>query len=613
VSRVEAALAELGAGLRQIEGFDATTIDIDRLVQTLPEQQVRELVTPLMKAMEWERTHKFELLFPDEGQYRRELYPRHLEFFRVGKTWRQRCFMAANRVGKAQPLDEPVATPTGWRPIGDIRVGDLVLGSDGKPTRVTGVFPQGVRQIVRVTCSDGSWTRCDVDHLWHVRPTKKGKASDYITTTAADLARRIADGERWMLPARAELKFEGARELPIDPYLLGLLIGDGGLTTDRVLLSTKDPEIVNFCREQAALWGCELRDLDGTTYHFATTRKIGGRHHNALRAALIGVGLVGCNSHTKRVPAEYMVADAADRLALLQGLMDTDGTVSPANGARMYYSVNRALCEDVAALARSLGMNASVRHKKGKYAGADHDSWLTGIAVSEHSIFRVPRKVRNQRYAAIKMRGIMVETIEPDGEAPAVCIQVEAADHLYVTRDCIVTHNTVAGSYEVCAHLTGDYPNWWEGRVFRAPTDGWAAGDTNETTRDIIQKELLGEIDYSSGKKRFDGTGIIPKEKIGRITWKQGVQDLVDTVLIKHRTGKWSRLGLKSYDQGRRVFQGTAKHFIWLDEECPLAVYEECLVRTATTGGIIILTFTPLLGLSETVMQFMPSDMRPGG
>lgn len=612
MSRVQAALDELSTSLRGLQGIDQTAIDIQRLVNELPADTVRKLVTPILKAQEWERTHKFEMLFPDEGEFRRELYQRHLEFFRVGREFRQRCFMAANRVGKAQPIDEPVATPTGWKPLGSIRVGDFVLGSDGQPTRVTGVFPQGIRPIVRVTCSDGSWTRCDEDHLWHVRPTKGGRSSAFVTTTAADLALRVADGERWMLPERSELAFEGRRELPVDPYLVGILLGDGGLTTDRVLLSTKDPEMVEYASDQAKRWGCELRDLDGTTYHFATTRKIGGRHHNALRAALIGLGMVGCSSHTKRVPAEYMTAGAADRLALLQGLMDTDGSVS-VNGARMFYSVNRALCEDVAALARSLGMNANVRHKKGRYKGEQHESWLTGIAVSHHSIFRLPRKLCNERYAAIKMRGIMIEAIEPDGEAPAVCIEVEAADHLYVTRNCIVTHNTVAGGYEVCAHLTGEYPEWWEGRTFRNPTTGWAAGDTNETTRDIIQKELLGDIDYSSGKKKFDGTGIIPREKIGRVTWKSGVQDLVDTVLIKHKSGKWSRLGLKSYDQGRRVFQGAAKHFIWLDEECPLPVYEECLVRTATTNGIVILTFTPLLGLSETVMQFMPSDMRPGG
>jgi phage terminase large subunit-like protein len=171
---------------------------------------------------------------------------------------------------------------------------------------------------------------------------------------------------------------------------------------------------------------------------------------------------------------------------------------------------------------------------------------------------------------------------------------------------------TVAGAYEVCAHLTGQYPDWWTGRRFRRPTDGWAAGDTNETTRDIIQKELFGEVTWRDNVKTFDGSGMIPRECIGRVRWKAGsVQDLADTVAIKHTTGRWSKLGLKSYDQGRRVFQGTAKHFIWLDEECPADVYGECLIRTATTHGIIIVTFTPLLGMSDVVMSFLPKEMRP--
>lgn len=597
----------------QARGIDLHAMSPDEFVAMLDPETVSAMLAPILADEERARFNKFYDLFPDEGPLRRELYPRHLEFFAAGKDYLERLFLAANRIGKAQPVDEPVATPTGWKPIGEIRVGDMVLGSDGKPTRVTGVFPQGVRPILRLTGSDGSWTRCDVDHLWHVRPTKKGKASDYVTMTAGELARRLADGERWMLPERAELQFEGARELPIDPYLVGLLIGDGGLTTDRVLLSTKDPEIVNYCHEQAALWGCELRDLDGTTYHFATTRKIGGRHHNALRAALLGIGLVGRNSHQKRIPAEYMIAGAADRLALLQGLMDTDGSVSPANGSRMFYSVNRALCEDVAALARSLGMNASVRHKKGRYAGAAHDSWKVGIAVSDHSIFRLPRKAGAQRHAAIKMRGIMVEAIKLDGEAPAVCIEVEAPDHLYVTRDCIVTHNTVAGAYEVSCHLTGLYPDWWPGKRFTRPTRGWAAGDTNETTRDIIQLELFGEVVAGDdGRKAMDGSGIVPRDQLTFAPkWKSGVQDMIDTIRVQHVSGGTSILGLKSFDQGRRSFQGTAKDFIWLDEECPMDVYGECMMRIATTRGTLLNTFTPLKGLTEHVLQFLP-QMNPG-
>lgn len=169
---------------------------------------------------------------------------------------------------------------------------------------------------------------------------------------------------------------------------------------------------------------------------------------------------------------------------------------------------------------------------------------------------------------------------------------------------------TVAGAYEVTAHLTGEYPAWWPGRVFRRPGEWWAAGDTNETTRDIIQKELLGEITYDGATKTFDGSGMIPKRCIGDVTWKRGVADLADTVLVKHRTGRWAKLGLKSYDQGRRVFQGTAKQGIWLDEEPPEDVYGECLIRLATTRGLMMLTFTPLLGLSNVTLTFMGEEFQ---
>lgn len=167
---------------------------------------------------------------------------------------------------------------------------------------------------------------------------------------------------------------------------------------------------------------------------------------------------------------------------------------------------------------------------------------------------------------------------------------------------------TLAAGYEVSCHLTGRYPHWWEGRRFDHPIDAWAAGDTNETTRDIIQKTLLGETTWVDGRKCHDGVGIIPHDCHGAVRWKTGVTDLVDYIDIKHESGGWSRLGFKSYDQGRRVFQGTARHLVWLDEECPMDVYGECLIRTATTNGIMLLTFTPLLGMSELVRSFLQPD-----
>jgi phage terminase large subunit-like protein len=169
---------------------------------------------------------------------------------------------------------------------------------------------------------------------------------------------------------------------------------------------------------------------------------------------------------------------------------------------------------------------------------------------------------------------------------------------------------TVSGAYAVACHLTGRYPDWWTGKRFDTPVRIWAAGKTNETTRDIVQSTLLGEI--KPGKRKgVTGTGIVPGEEIdlGGITWKQGVTDLIDTIKVRWRDGKrFSRLGLKSYQQGRGSFEGTAQHVIWLDEEPPMNVYTECLTRTATTNGIVLCTFTPLEGMSDVTMRFLPGD-----
>lgn len=168
------------------------------------------------------------------------------------------------------------------------------------------------------------------------------------------------------------------------------------------------------------------------------------------------------------------------------------------------------------------------------------------------------------------------------------------------------------GGYETALHLTGLYPVWWEGSRFDAPIRGWAAGKTNETTRDIVQAKLFGDVTGSGPGKTVSGTGLIPGDLIGDITWKQGVSDLIDKVMIKHEpTGGWSVLGLKSYQQGRGAFEGTEQDIVWLDEEPGMDVYGECLIRTATTDGLVYITFTPLEGLSETVLQFLPGGKIP--
>jgi phage terminase large subunit-like protein len=160
-----------------------------------------------------------------------------------------------------------------------------------------------------------------------------------------------------------------------------------------------------------------------------------------------------------------------------------------------------------------------------------------------------------------------------------------------------------AGGYELTCHLTGKYPAWWAGRRFAKATTWWAAGDTRETVRDILQRKLLG-------KPGEYGTGLIPRDSIAR-TAPGFIPDSVQAVWVKHASGGISVVQFKSYDQGREAFQGTEQDGIWLDEEPPQDVYTECLLRTMTNNGMVMLTFTPLRGMSEVVLSFLPGGAVP--
>lgn len=166
------------------------------------------------------------------------------------------------------------------------------------------------------------------------------------------------------------------------------------------------------------------------------------------------------------------------------------------------------------------------------------------------------------------------------------------------------TGKSFAGAFEVALHLTGMYPSfpWWEGKRFNGPTSWIVAGDTARTTRDIIQEKLLGP----PGNPSAMGTGMIPKDSVLRCVAKAGVPDAYENVHVKHISGGQSILQFRSYDQGREIFQGTAQHGIWIDEEADQSLYVEALMRTMTTDGIVLATMTPLQGLTPLVLSFLP-------
>lgn len=156
---------------------------------------------------------------------------------------------------------------------------------------------------------------------------------------------------------------------------------------------------------------------------------------------------------------------------------------------------------------------------------------------------------------------------------------------------------TISGAFETACHLTGEYPSWWTGRRFDHPIQAWAMGSTARATRDTVQRELLGPVGAW-------GTGMLPADKIGKWWALAGVPQGVDIVQVRHISGGWSTLGFKNYEQPIEAFYGTAQHVIWADEIIPIDRYNECLVRTMTTRGLMYVTFTPLKGITPLVAKF---------
>lgn len=166
---------------------------------------------------------------------------------------------------------------------------------------------------------------------------------------------------------------------------------------------------------------------------------------------------------------------------------------------------------------------------------------------------------------------------------------------------------TLSGAAEAAMHLTGRYPEWWQGRRFDGPVRGWVGSITGEVTRDNAQRMLVGPPRERSAW----GEGMIPGDALGRVSMKSGIPDALDGVLVRHESGGWSSIGFKTYEAGRQKWQGETLDFLWLDEEPPMDVYMEGLTRISATGGCVYMTFTPLLGMSDVVHMFLDSEKDP--
>jgi phosphate starvation-inducible protein PhoH and related proteins len=365
--------------------------------------------------------------------------------------------------GRAQPVFTPVLTPDGWRPIGDLQVGDLVIGSNGEPTPVLGVYPQGEKDIYRVTAQDGAWTLCCGEHLWTVRTAsdkRRGKPWRILETQEMIGNLRAAHASRYELPLlTAPVRFP-EREVPMDSYALGLLLGDGCLTGSTTpSFATSDPELATALEE--LLPGVEVRHKGGVDYVLNRVAEPGQviTIANPVTAVARGLGLCGTRSGTKFIPDVYLYNAPEVRLAVLQGLLDSDGgSVTQADRTcRIQFSTASILLrDDVIALVRSLGGVAYTRRRlaEGRKQGSargrfNSDAHIVDIRLPEGiEPFRLARK--RDRYHAAGGGGRpmrFIDSIEPAGREECVCIQVAAEDSLYVTQDHLLTHNTLNDSF----------------------------------------------------------------------------------------------------------------------------------------------------------------------
>lgn len=344
-------------------------------------------------------------------------------------------------VGKAQPLNAIVYTPSGPVKMGDLSVGDFVLTPDGGSGKILDIYPQGELDIYQVDFSDGSSTRCCLEHLWVTQTDldRKAKRHGTLKTTAQILdSLKYGQDERrnHSIMATAPLSFE-KKELPIDPYLLGLLLGDGSFRGLSLTYSSSDPELVEAVKLAVDSFECDVVSIPNSCDFRISKRE--GRKNNLIQK-LKGLNLWGKRSEDKEIPYDYLYSSIEDRLALLRGLMDTDGTVDDRGKNPVFSSSSKILAQQVLWLVQSLGGLGTLTAKKTSHL----DSYNVFIKIESVNPFSLKRKADRMKLRTKYKIQRYIDSIVYVGKQEARCIYVESPDHLYITDDAIVTHNTFA-------------------------------------------------------------------------------------------------------------------------------------------------------------------------
>ena len=353
--------------------------------------------------------------------------------------------------GKLQPLDSKVLTPSGYVEMRDIKVGSKVVTPFDGIANVTAIFPQGVQDVYELTTIDGRKCECGLDHLWTVRTPKQihkhrkdpQKWDWYKTLTTKDIIKGMEEGRKFFLPVNNAIEFE-EKELPIPPYVLGVLIGDGCLTNFRgeraIKISNTEEDIIQKV--------AKLTDTTRVYYQSSCyTKCFYTPHHKEYKDYLTAVGLATYSYH-KFIPQEYLHSSIKQRRELLAGLIDTDGSVDPIKNCFSFSTTSERLKDDFLWLCRSLGYNChvSVDKRSHKYtSGVSYDIGIhtDDIIFTSNKHWSRYNKERNATRCYGRTNDhTRITSIKKVRRAECQCILVDDDKHLYITDDFIVTHNS---------------------------------------------------------------------------------------------------------------------------------------------------------------------------
>ena len=356
--------------------------------------------------------------------------------------------------GKAQPLYSKILTPNGWTTMGDIKEDDEVITPKGNITKIIGVYPQGKKDIYKITFSDGREVESCDEHLWKVK--YRHWSNDKVLTLKDIInnhSKKI-DDKRLYIPL-IESSGNIDIDLPMNPYLLGTLIGDGGMTNNTLTFSNQDEEVLELVGEHLNEDGYQLNKLKHSNYDYGIVSiekiKISGKKNiftNLIKSELNTLGLYGKKSEDKFIPNIYQLSSKKQKLNLIQGLMDTDGTTDTRRCSVSYSTSSKRLSEDFVRLIHSIGgiTNVTIKHPTYTYKGeikTGLDNYIINIRYPKpEDLFSLSRKKNICKTYQYKNLNLRIDSIEYVGKVESKCIMVEDKEHLYITDNYVVTHNT---------------------------------------------------------------------------------------------------------------------------------------------------------------------------